>query len=694
MSTLILCNIPELTISYEHSFDFANINNQINYFFDRAVKTVNTNTKVDAEKQSVVVDLTLDELKNCNYVLIQDNTGKYMFYFLTNKRYKTVNCTEIDIELDVIQTYMFDYQIMESFVDRMHVDRWDESNNIIKNNVDEGLECGDYIISEILPLKALTENYIITSTTPLGTFGDNTPPITSEELTDHNSKWGSKPDRIEPPWYDGGPGGVVENPDDDNNNGGESGGVITPDPNSPYDGFAGEVTQSLFNTDTIALSLVDNGMYGQQKSTIIYDYGEVIYSYGNIYTPYLTDATLKNMKRGTIIKTKPGTKIYIDRYSVNYSYIVYDKGIGNVPPNYPADFGVPQQDWGHWIMLRYNNISDSFRYRFFAFLDSPYEINYSLNGLQTNNSKLLYIGTVTDEYQYNNENIFFSQSTHVYTTENKVQIMKNIPYNKNIKNMKYGIHRYTQQEDLSKYPDVYIPTDVANQLGVNKMKCPTINASICKSFITTVGIGTTYYQVYTSSDSSDNPPLIIAPTSGVVVYSGNSFINTTSPFYTALHNVNTVLLKISENVYIEYCNLGIINVQMGDTVEAGAVIGTVNDGISRMYYKDASGSDTLIDSIISDYEIVNYSYNGFVFGLSFIIDNGGTYTRYNYINTTIQKQPFWNGVIHAGDNTDLMIALSLTPEKEWMQNNPEGFLSIKVTTPNGKFPDIDEYPLY
>ena len=91
----------------------------------------------------------IDNLWNCNYVMYQnDSISNKRFYCFINKiEYVNENTTDLYIETDVFQTWLFDITINKSFVVREHV-----KNDTIGNNlVDESLDTGEYKLENYTP---------------------------------------------------------------------------------------------------------------------------------------------------------------------------------------------------------------------------------------------------------------------------------------------------------------------------------------------------------------------------------------------------------------------------------------------------------------------------------------------------------------------------------------------------------------
>lgn len=148
MSILQLLNVNELNNTYEHSIDFPDLATQTKYFEDRV------NTSIDLieddyvyirENKTIEVDKNKQELLGVNYLRF-NNGSKWWYAFIISKTYINESVTSIEFEIDPIQTFMFDYEIRESYISREHQDRFNLDKTPKFNTKLENLEMGsDYI---------------------------------------------------------------------------------------------------------------------------------------------------------------------------------------------------------------------------------------------------------------------------------------------------------------------------------------------------------------------------------------------------------------------------------------------------------------------------------------------------------------------------------------------------------------------
>ncbi|MBQ8426170.1 MAG: hypothetical protein IJX16_00195 [Clostridia bacterium] len=141
-----LLSVP-LTNDYIHTLYFANATAQTNYFASKVVKSGN-DFSYQRKDKIIRYPLGVDSLRNCNYVMYQNSafTDKWFYAFITNMEYINDEMTAISIETDVIQTWLFDYKIQPSFIEREHVD----SDVTGEHTVPEQLETGEFVCNELI----------------------------------------------------------------------------------------------------------------------------------------------------------------------------------------------------------------------------------------------------------------------------------------------------------------------------------------------------------------------------------------------------------------------------------------------------------------------------------------------------------------------------------------------------------------
>ena len=150
-----LCHNVGFDNTYQHTIKFADSSAQYAYFVAKSHTYVADMTYL-RKNRSIKVALNIEDIKSVNY-LVYNNKDKPIYNFVVEKRYISENCTELIIELDVMQTYQFNYLMKQCYVDREHV----SNDTIGANIVDEQLELGEYIVNAKQGSTTLSELCVI-----------------------------------------------------------------------------------------------------------------------------------------------------------------------------------------------------------------------------------------------------------------------------------------------------------------------------------------------------------------------------------------------------------------------------------------------------------------------------------------------------------------------------------------------------
>lgn len=157
----ILKNIP-LDNTYKHTIYFESLSAQTNYFTGKAKYNLNNYTYQRVQKNVCRVGVVADNLYDCNYMMFQ-NTGfgqKWFYAFITGIEYVNDNCSDIYFEIDVMQTWFFDYELGNQYVEREH----SLTDNVGDNIVPEPVELGEYVMDNYETLLDLSDCCVIVGT--------------------------------------------------------------------------------------------------------------------------------------------------------------------------------------------------------------------------------------------------------------------------------------------------------------------------------------------------------------------------------------------------------------------------------------------------------------------------------------------------------------------------------------------------
>lgn len=162
-SEVRLLNTP-LEKDTEHTLNFSSLENQTAYFLSRTIHSFTDFTYV-RDNQTIVVDKPYDQVYTCNYLMYRNNgfNNKYFYAFITKMEYVSENSTRIYFEIDSLQTWYFQLQFNNVFVEREHV----SNDTIGLHTVPEGLETGDYIDQTVTTTERDSFNFFESNSRPL-----------------------------------------------------------------------------------------------------------------------------------------------------------------------------------------------------------------------------------------------------------------------------------------------------------------------------------------------------------------------------------------------------------------------------------------------------------------------------------------------------------------------------------------------
>lgn len=140
----ILKNVP-LDNTYDHTIYFSDATSQANYLLSKTKYSLIQNTYQRVKRGVARVGIKADNLYDCNYMMFQNiNFGSKWFYaFITGVEYVNNECSEVSFELDVMQTWAFDYNPDYCFVEREHT-----LTDAIGEHIEpEPVEHGEYVFN-------------------------------------------------------------------------------------------------------------------------------------------------------------------------------------------------------------------------------------------------------------------------------------------------------------------------------------------------------------------------------------------------------------------------------------------------------------------------------------------------------------------------------------------------------------------
>ena len=149
-STVILIGGVPFDASYENTMFFDTPEKQYEYFVenDNGLRRTTLTKYSYARKTrgSIKVEKPIADLYGINYMMFRNISfeNKWFFAFVTQVEYINNVTTEVFYDLDLIQTWLFDIDFNQCWIERQHT----ATDNIGDTLTDEGLETGDYIVNE------------------------------------------------------------------------------------------------------------------------------------------------------------------------------------------------------------------------------------------------------------------------------------------------------------------------------------------------------------------------------------------------------------------------------------------------------------------------------------------------------------------------------------------------------------------
>ena len=143
-SDIILIKSP-LKLDNYNQITFGSATAQYNYFYSLPKLEYDGCTyqrKDGVIRYATGEGLRYEDLLQYNYCMYKNDSykDKWFYAFITDIKYINDGMTEITIETDVFQTWQFNINYMNSFIEREHV----SNDTIGVHTIPEGLETGEF----------------------------------------------------------------------------------------------------------------------------------------------------------------------------------------------------------------------------------------------------------------------------------------------------------------------------------------------------------------------------------------------------------------------------------------------------------------------------------------------------------------------------------------------------------------------
>lgn len=158
-TNITLLKVP-LELSNKNQLTFSNKQAQYNYF--NSLQKLELENATYQRKDGVIrFPELIDNILEYNYVMYQNESysDKWFYAFITSMRYLNDNVTEISIATDCFQTWQFDLEYRQSFIEREMIAVADDVPGA--NLIPEGVETGEFKIEGTADFEELEPLYVI-----------------------------------------------------------------------------------------------------------------------------------------------------------------------------------------------------------------------------------------------------------------------------------------------------------------------------------------------------------------------------------------------------------------------------------------------------------------------------------------------------------------------------------------------------
>ena len=134
-----LSGVP-LDNTFEHTLYFTSAAIQATILSGYASYTLDAQSYVREESGSIRVSLSTTQLYACNYIMFKNTSfeNKWFYAFITGIRYRSNGTSIVEFQLDPIQTWLFDFTVEASFVEREHAATDVAGDNLVPENLETG----------------------------------------------------------------------------------------------------------------------------------------------------------------------------------------------------------------------------------------------------------------------------------------------------------------------------------------------------------------------------------------------------------------------------------------------------------------------------------------------------------------------------------------------------------------------------
>lgn len=145
-STIKLLTHVPLDNRYENTLWWDSRQAQLDYFNSKVKSGCIFSNQMyqRSGKNTLRIHKRLEDVYDCNYLMFLNEAyeNKWFFAFITSVDWINNEVTQISYELDLMQTWFWNYTLGQSFVEREHT----STDNMFEHTLDEGMGTGDLVV--------------------------------------------------------------------------------------------------------------------------------------------------------------------------------------------------------------------------------------------------------------------------------------------------------------------------------------------------------------------------------------------------------------------------------------------------------------------------------------------------------------------------------------------------------------------
>lgn len=145
-STIKLLKNIKLKNDYLHTKYNTDPTEQYNAFNEKVYKELDDQSYTQYDKNILSVEISMADALQCNYIMFKNTQyeNKWFYAFVTKIEYVNNNMVYMYYEIDELQTWYFESQYNQCYVEREHT----ATDNLFEHLVPEDMPAGDYVINE------------------------------------------------------------------------------------------------------------------------------------------------------------------------------------------------------------------------------------------------------------------------------------------------------------------------------------------------------------------------------------------------------------------------------------------------------------------------------------------------------------------------------------------------------------------